>query len=103
MIETQENTTQLPKTLPEFMKWEQPNDGFKYEWNDGEIIKFEGMNKKQVFIFDVLIDLFFEKGLNKIGKLIPETDVQLSAIQMRRPDLILLFLPKNRFMKVEKG
>jgi len=30
----------VPKTLAEFMIWE-PNDGFKYEWNDGELIKFE--------------------------------------------------------------
>ena len=87
MIEIQENITQLPRTLEEFMEWEQPNDGFKYEWNDGEIIKFEGMNRKQTFIFDVLINLFFEKGLNKIGQLIPETDVQLTGIQMRRPDI----------------
>ena len=49
-----ENETQiLPKTLIEFLNWE-PNDGFKYEWNDGELIKFEGMNKKQVYIYNVL-------------------------------------------------
>ena len=32
-------STELPKTLAEFLEWE-PEDGFKYEWNDGEIIKF---------------------------------------------------------------
>ena len=87
MVEIQENTIQLPKTLEEFMEWEQPNDGFKYEWNDGEIIKFEGMNRKQLFIFDVLNLLFIEKGLYKKGSLIAESDVQLSGLQMRRPDI----------------
>ena len=56
-----ENETQiLPKTLIEFLNWE-PNDGFKYEWNDGELIKFEGMNKKQVYIYNVLNKLFSKK------------------------------------------
>ena len=87
MVEIQENTTQLPKTLVEFMEWEHPNDGFKYEWNDGEIIKFEGMNRKQLFIFTVLNKLFAKKGYLEIGALIPESDVQLSGIQMRRPDI----------------
>lgn len=32
-------------TFPRFQTWE-PNDGFKYEWNDGELIKFTGINKK---------------------------------------------------------
>ena len=37
----------LPKTLEEFLVWE-PEDGFKYEWNNGEIIQMNGMDKKQV-------------------------------------------------------
>jgi Uma2 family endonuclease len=102
MVEIKENNIiQLPKTLEEFMEWEQPNDGFKYEYNDGEIVKFEGMNRKQTFIFDVLINLFFEKGLNKIGQLIPETDVQLSGIQMRRPD-IAFFTKKQIYDRKEE-
>ena len=88
MVEIQENETiQIPRTLQEFMEWEQPNDGYKYEWNDGELIKFEGMNKKQIFIFDVLNLLFIEKGHYKKGSLIPESDVQLTGLQMRRPDI----------------
>lgn len=88
MVEIQENNTmQLPKTLEEFIEWEQPNDGFKYEWNDGELIKFEGMNKKQLFIFTVLNKLFAKKGYLENGVLIPESDIQLSGIQMRNPDI----------------
>ncbi len=40
---------ELPKTLAEFILWE-PEDGLKYEWNDGELIKFTGMNRKQLYI-----------------------------------------------------
>lgn len=76
----------LPRTLDEFMNWE-PNDGFKYEWNDGELIKFTGMNKKQFFIYGRLNRAFADKGLLKKGTLIAEQDVQLSGIQMRRPDI----------------
>lgn len=79
----------VPKTLAEFMIWE-PNDGFKYEWNDGELIKFEGMNKKQVYIYDVLAKLFSRKGLFESGSLVAEYDTMLSGIQMRRPDIAYL-------------
>lgn len=78
--------TTLPKTLEEFLQWE-TEDGFKYEWNDGEIIKFKGMDKKEMYIFDLLLELLIEKGLKKQGSLIPEQNVMLTGIQMRRPDI----------------
>ena len=87
MVEIQENTIQLPRTLEEFMEWEQPNDGFKYEWNDGEIIQFAGMNKKQYYIFTILNKLFVKKGYVENGTLMAESDVKLTGIQMRRPDI----------------
>lgn len=101
MVEIQENIIQLPRTLEEFMEWEQPNDGFKYEWNDGEIIKFAGMNRKQLFIFDVLNLLFIEKKLYEKGSLIPESDVQLTGIQMRRPDIA--FFTREQVYKGREG
>ncbi|MCU0326299.1 MAG: Uma2 family endonuclease [Spirosomaceae bacterium] len=85
MITKQEIST-LPKTLEEFMVWE-PEDGFKYEWNDGELIKFTGMNKNQLYIYAILSNLFFKKGYGEIGTLVAEQDVMLSGIQMRRPDI----------------
>jgi Uma2 family endonuclease len=88
MIATKEISV-LPKTLSEFMDWE-PNDGFKYEWNDGELIKFTGMNKNQVYLFGVLSKLFGKKGYLGIGALVSEYDVWLSGIQMRRPDIAFL-------------
>jgi Uma2 family endonuclease len=86
MIHTPTGTQQLPRSLEEFLVWE-PEDGFKYEWNDGELIKFAGMKKKQYFIFSILNKLFVEKGYLSTGTFIAEPDVMLSGIQMRRPDI----------------
>lgn len=76
----------LPQTLEAFIDWE-PTDGFKYEWNDGEIIRFSGMKKKQYFIYGILNRLFVEKGYYEQGMLMAEPDVMLTPIQMRRPDI----------------
>lgn len=79
----------LPCTLAEFVDWE-PTDGFKYEWNDGELIKFTGMNKKQVYIYQALNKIFSKKGFWQAGILVAEYDTMLSGIQMRRPDIAYL-------------
>ncbi|WP_064197526.1 MULTISPECIES: hypothetical protein [Emticicia] len=73
MVKDKEIIT-LPRTLEEFQTWE-PNDGFKYEWNDGELIKFTGMNKLQVKVYDVLNTLFIKKGYWETGIFISEYDV----------------------------
>ena len=99
MVLTNDIST-LPTTLEEFMAWES-EDGFKYEWNDGELIKFVGMNRKQVFIYEALNQLFIEKGLWKTGTLISEYDVQLSGIQMRRPDVA--YLTKEQIALTKQG
>ena len=86
MISTKE-INQLPQTLEEFMRWE-PNDGFKHEWNDGELITFTGMKKKHLTLIRVLNRLFLKtKAHQQGGELIHEQDVQISDIQLRRPDL----------------
>jgi Uma2 family endonuclease len=91
MIILENNTIEKPRTLAEFVVWEQEqNDGFKYELNDGELIKFSGMNKKQVYIFEILNRLFIRKGLWEQGTFLTEYDVMLSGIQMRRPDIAYL-------------
>jgi Uma2 family endonuclease len=104
MVLTKDIST-LPRTLEEFMAWE-PEDGSKYEWNDGELIKFVGMNRKQVFIYEALNQLFIEKGLWKTGTLISEYDVQLcgtppAGIQMRRPDVA--YLTKEQIALTKQG
>jgi Uma2 family endonuclease len=90
MIQTTQATTDtLPRSLDEFLAWE-PNDGFKYEWNDGEIIKFTGMNKEQFYIYNILNKLFFRTGYIEGGSLVTEQNVHLSGIQLRRPDISYL-------------
>ncbi len=89
MIQTANNAAQLPRTLEEFLVWESA-DGFKYEWNDGELIKFTGMNKRQIRIYDILLELFIDNGYKKTGTFVAEYDVQLTGIQMRRPDIAYL-------------
>jgi Uma2 family endonuclease len=86
MIQTPQELKQLPRTLEEFLVWE-PNDGFKYEWNDGELIKFTGMKKKQYYIYTILNKLFTKKGYVETSTLMAEPDVMLTGIQMRRPDI----------------
>jgi len=90
---------ELPKTLAEFMLWE-PEDGFKYEWNDGELIKFTGMNRKQLYIYEVLNNIFIEKGLWKRGTFVAEYDTMLTGIQMRRPDIA--YLTKEQVANTKK-
>lgn len=87
MIQTSQDINQLPRTLEEFLVWE-PRDGFKYEWNDGEIIKFAKMKKKHLVIIRTLNRLFVITAAHQNGgELIMEQDVILTGIQMRRPDL----------------
>ena len=88
MVEIQENDTiQLPKTLEEFIEWEQPYDGFKYEWNDGKIVRFEGMKMRYLYIYHVLTNCFIEKGYVDKGILISNFEIILSKSQVRRPDI----------------
>lgn len=80
-------STISPSTFEEFLLWE-PVDGFKYEWNDGEVIRFEKMKKKHLVIVRVLNRLFLSTSAHlNGGELITEQDVMISGIQMRRPDL----------------
>lgn len=80
------STLNIPRSLEEFINWE-TTDGFKYEWNDGELIQFTGMKKKQYYVYTILNKLFVKKGYTEIGTFMAEPDVMLTGIQMRRPDI----------------
>ena len=81
------NDKSKPGNLNEFLLWE-PNDGFKYEWFDGEIIKSEKRNRKHLKLIKKLARLFLKTNAHKEGgELITEQDVLLTGIQLRRPDL----------------
>ena len=76
-----------PQTLAEFLEWESV-DGNKYEWFDGQLVQFEKMKKKHLYLIRRLNRLFattnaYQQG----GELIAEQDVLLTPRQMRRPDL----------------
>lgn len=87
MIDLQAQPTTLPATFEEFLRFE-PTDGFKYEWNDGELIKFAGMKRNHLRIIRQLNRLFLKTNAHKAGgELICEQDVMLTGIQMRRPDV----------------
>lgn len=90
----------FPQTLDEFLDWE-PTDGFKYEWNDGQLIRFSGMRKKQYYIYALLNKLFIDKGYHKAGTFMAEPDVMLTAIQMRRPDIA--YFTKEQIQQGRKG
>ena len=89
-----------PQTFDEFLNWE-PLDGYKYEWNDGELIQFSGMKKKQYYVYDVLNELFIQKGYNRIGTFMAEPDVMLTPIQMRRPDIA--YFTKEQIQRGRQG
>lgn len=45
------------------------------------------MDKRQIYIYVLHNKIFNKKGLWENGVLVKEYDTQLSAIQMRRPDI----------------
>jgi Uma2 family endonuclease len=97
-MEALKDISTRPRTLEEFLEWE-PNDGLKYEWNDGELIQFIGMNKAQFHIYTFLNRLFIAKGYWTKGTFVAEQDVQLSGIQMRRPDMAFFSVEQENNMK----
>lgn len=74
-------------TLPRWRNWKS-TDGWKYDWNKGIISKYKHMvTKEQRYIVQNLLDTFYAKGLNKIGGLIPESELAYSEERYRIPDL----------------
>lgn len=77
----------LPRTFDEFLRFE-PTDGYKYEWNDGELIRTAKMGKRHLYLIRRLNRLFAQtEAYRQGGILICEQDVMLTGVQMRRPDL----------------
>ena len=78
----------------------------RYECNDGELIKFTGMEKKQLYIFANLNNLFIKKGCWEMGTFVSEYDTMLSGtppagIQMRRLDIA--YFTKQQVENTKKG
>ena len=73
----------------------------RYEWNDGELIKFTGMNRKQVYIYDILCRLFVNNGYSKKGTFISGYETMLTNTQTQQVNMA--FLTKEQIMQTRAG
>lgn len=74
-------------SIERFRQW-QPRDGWKYDWNYGITVKYKNMvSEKQRYIVQNLLDIFYAKGLNKYGGLIPESEMAYDDNRYRIPDI----------------
>jgi len=65
-------------------------DGFKYEWNDGEVEKTHAMNQTQQLIFRNLMRFFVDTSIFKEGGVLSsEVNMRTSKKQLRRPNLAI--------------
>lgn len=69
-----------------------PEDPFKYEWVDGQILKTtRSMTPEQQFIIRNLQDRFLKTQSFQVGaRLVVETDATLRNDEIRRPDVALM-------------
>ena len=77
-----------PKTRQEFLSWN-PHDGFKYEWENGNILKLPKMiTPEQFFIVKNLTRFFQTTQAFKNGdELMPEVKSSTIDTQIRVPDI----------------
>lgn len=79
-------------------------DGYKYEWNDGVIEKYQGMNQQQAEIYFLLMAYFQKTEASKTGGgLITETDMLTTPNQLRRPDISFYTGEQRRLMKLSEN
>ena len=87
-------------SLEDFLRlYANTEDGYKYEWNNGQIEKTKGMNQEQGTIQDILMRLFCNtKTFQEGGLYLAETDMKTSATQLRRPDLAIYLANQRKKM-----
>jgi len=80
-----------PMTREKFLAWK-PEDGYKYEWVNGEVEKSERtMTAEQQYIVHNLQRRFAQTGHYQSGAdLVSEVDAALQSGEVRRPDLSLM-------------
>ncbi len=78
----------LPRSLAEYIEWN-PKDGFKYEWVNGHLKKYEKMlTAEQYHIYDNLSELFLKNKAHQAGgRLVPELKCRTVGSQSRVPDI----------------
>ncbi|MFN0047777.1 MAG: Uma2 family endonuclease [Cytophagales bacterium] len=77
-------------SLEQFLRWEPQTPSFKYEWNEGKVIKIHRkMDPKQNLIYSNLLEAFDVTTLGlKKARLITEVEVVMNQ-SFRRPDIAL--------------
>ncbi|MEQ1746656.1 MAG: Uma2 family endonuclease [Saprospiraceae bacterium] len=76
-------------TLKKFRAWTPPEDGFKYEWNNGVIEKSPKMITFQNLHIVQRLNRFFQttEAYRQGGELFTEPESMTSAAQLRIPDM----------------
>lgn len=92
-----------PISLELFLeKYEDMEDGYKYEWNHGLVERITKINQEQTTIFLLLSRLFCNtQAFKEFGGLTAETDMMTSKNQLRRPDIA--FYSGAQIQKMKKG
>ena len=77
-----------PKTRQEFLAWN-PHDGFKYEWENGNILKLPKMITPEQFYIVKNLTRFFQttQAFKKGDELMPEVKSSTIDTQIRVPDI----------------
>ena len=79
---------QTKVSFPVFLKkYNNRADGFKYEWNDGIVEKSPAMTTRELFIVEILTDLFYTLKKNVGGILTAEVEQWTTSSRYRKPDL----------------
>jgi Uma2 family endonuclease len=83
-----EESARLPETLEEFRLW-RPEDGYKYEWNNGQIEQFPNMiTFENLYIVRRLSRIFQQTPSYGAGdELYTEPESMTSSTQIRIPDM----------------
>ncbi|MFN3639001.1 MAG: Uma2 family endonuclease [Chloroherpetonaceae bacterium] len=91
-----------PMTLEHFREWS-PEDGFKYEWDNGVLKATSGMKNTERMIVVRLMDAFMQTGAFKAGsRLLPEADTFFSVVnKVRVPDLA--YFTREELERSEQG
>ena len=91
----------LPTTLEAFLRWK-PEDGYKYEWNNGIIEKSTKMiTPQQLYLVDNLTRLFEKTKPAAGGRLVCEVQNRTSETQIRIPDIA--YYTSEQIKKAAKG
>lgn len=74
-------------TIERFRQW-RPRDGFKYDWNNGETVKYKrSLSGKQRYIISNVLRSFYPTKSYQLGNLYPESEMAYDDSRYRIPDM----------------